>query len=102
MVHGNENQNKETSFTSFIDILFFISIQNVLKEAYDESLMYLAKIEGKGDFRKEKIALEIRDRDFPGGAVVKNPPANAGTPVRARVWEDPTCREATKPVRHNY
>ena len=25
-----------------------------------------------------------------------------GTQVRALVWEDPTCRRATKPVRHNY
>ena len=25
-----------------------------------------------------------------------------GTRVRALVWEDPTCHEATKPVRHNY
>ncbi|KAJ8795227.1 hypothetical protein J1605_002851 [Eschrichtius robustus] len=25
-----------------------------------------------------------------------------GTPVRALVREDPTCRGATKPVRHNY
>ena len=41
-------------------------------------------------------------RDFPGDAVVKNPPANAGTRVRALVWEDPTCRGATKPVCHNY
>ena len=24
------------------------------------------------------------------------------TRVRALVWEDPTCRRATKPVRHNY
>ena len=32
-------------------------------------------------------------RGFPGGAVVKTPPANA---------EDPTCRGATKPVCHNY
>ena len=39
--------------------------------------------------------------DFPGGAVVKNPPANAGTWVRALVWEDPTCSGATKSVRHN-
>ena len=42
---------------------------------------------------------------FPGGAVVKNPPANAGDMgswVRALVQEDPTCRGATKPVRHNY
>ena len=25
-----------------------------------------------------------------------------GTQVRALVWEDPTCREATKPMHHNY
>ena len=25
-----------------------------------------------------------------------------GTRVRALVWEDPTCRGATKPMRHNY
>ena len=35
-------------------------------------------------------------RDFPGGSVVKNPPANQGT----RVWEDPTCCGATKPAHH--
>ena len=39
---------------------------------------------------------------FPGGAVVKNPPANAGTRVQALVREDLTCRGATKPVHHNY
>ena len=43
-----------------------------------------------------------RSRDFPGGTVVKNPPANAGDRVPSLVWEDPTCRGATKPVRHNY
>ena len=25
-----------------------------------------------------------------------------GTQVRAVVWEDPTCRGATRPVSHNY
>ena len=25
-----------------------------------------------------------------------------GTRVQALVWEDPTCRGATKPVSHNY
>ena len=39
---------------------------------------------------------------FPGGAVVKNPPANAGDRVRALGQEDPTCRGATKPVHDNY
>ena len=40
--------------------------------------------------------------DFPGGTVVKNPPANAGKRVQSLVWEDLTCPRATKPVRHNY
>ena len=44
----------------------------------------------------------LSSRDFPGGAVVKNLPANAGDTVRAVVGEDPTCCGATKPVRHNY
>ena len=39
---------------------------------------------------------------FPGGAVVESLPANAGARVRALVWEDPTCRGATRPVSHNY
>ena len=41
---------------------------------------------------------------FPGGAVVKNPPANAGdmglSPGPG--WEDPTYRRATRSVSHNY
>ena len=39
---------------------------------------------------------------FPGGAVVKNPPANAGDMGSSPGPEDPTCRGATKPVSHNY
>ena len=39
---------------------------------------------------------------FPGGAVVKNPPANAGDTGSSPVREDPTCRGVTKPVCHNY
>ena len=47
--------------------------------------------------------MEKKDkRDFPGEAVVKNSPANAGTRVRALVQEDPTRCRATKPVCHNY
>ena len=41
-------------------------------------------------------------RDFPGGKVVKNTPANAGHMGSSPGPEDPTCRGATKPVRHNY
>ena len=35
---------------------------------------------------KKKTAL----KDFPGGPVVKNPPANAGARVQSLLWEDPT------------
>ena len=51
-----------------------------------------------------KLALKnlCKFLDFPGGTVVKNPPANAGDTVRALVQEDPTCCRATKPVCHNY
>ena len=41
-------------------------------------------------------------RDFPGGTVVKNSPANAGDTVLSLVWEDPTCHKASKPASHNY
>ena len=61
------------------------------------------------------MALIKNTQGFPGGVVVKNPPAWAslvaqwlriclpmqGTGVRALVWEDPTCRGATRPVSHN-
>ena len=36
--------------------------------------------------------------DFAGGPVVMNSLANAPS----LVWEDPTCRRITKPVRHSY
>ena len=39
---------------------------------------------------------------FPGGAVVENLPDNAGDTGSGLVWEDPTCRGATRPVSHNY
>ena len=39
---------------------------------------------------------------FPGGAVVKNLPANAGDMGSSPGREDLTCRGAAKPVRHNY
>ena len=42
------------------------------------------------------------NRYFPGGAVVKNSPANAGDTGSIPGWENPTSRRATKPVRHNY
>ena len=57
---------------------------------------------------RKKFMLYLTDQKdivggFPGGAVVKNLPANAGdTGSRALVWEDPTCRGVAGPVSHNY
>ena len=39
---------------------------------------------------------------FPGGSVVKNPPANAGKMSLIPVQEDPTFWGATKPKCHDY
>ena len=50
---------------------------------------------------QHNVILKIKG-GFPGVTVVKKPPANAGDTGSSPVWEDPTCRGATKPVRHNY
>ena len=44
----------------------------------------------------------IYPRGFPGGAVVKNPPDNAGDTGSSPGPGRSTCRGATKPVCHNY
>ena len=41
------------------------------------------------------------NKGFPGGSVVKIPPASAGDIVRSLIWEDCTCRGAAKPVHHS-
>ena len=42
-------------------------------------------------------------QDFPGGPVVRNPPATAGgTWVGSLIRENSTCLGATMPMRHNY
>ena len=47
----------------------------------------------------DSFVIHTKSRDFPGGAVVKNPPANSGG---MGLSPGPTCRRATKPMRHNY
>ena len=72
--------------------------------------MHISKSEWRSKWTRHTTKVKIwypkkRKRNFrvfPGGALVKNPPANAGTQVRALAQEDPTCHGATKPVRHNY
>ena len=64
----------------------------------------LAALKGEGthpDFQEER-ELWRWNWDLPGGAVVKNPPANAGDLGLILVREDSTCHGATKPTSHNY
>ena len=52
--------------------------------------------------REKEYTTKGHEREFPGGTVVKNPPASARDTGSLVVREDPTCRRATKPVHHNY
>ena len=47
--------------------------------------------------RQPEVAENTRDQDFPGGPVVKNPPASAGDPGSSLVWEDSICCRQLKP-----
>ena len=47
------------------------------------------------------IKKKKKDTDFPGGPMVKNPPANAVNMGPSLFQEDPTCHGATKPLSHN-
>ena len=51
---------------------------------------------------KHNLHLEIWKWDFPGGTWLRICLPMQGTRFRFLVWEDPTCRGATEPVRHNY
>ena len=49
----------------------------------------------------EKIEkAKYKERDFPGSAVDKNPPANGED--MGSVSEDPTCHRASKPMYYDY
>ena len=77
----------------------FKDINHCLKRL---SMICMWQNESKDQRWKEKINLKKHIRDFPGGAVVKNPPANAGDMGSSPVREDPTCRGSSKPMCHNY
>ena len=40
------------------------------------------------DWTSAIMCSKVKGRDFPGGTVVKNQPANAGDMVQSLVWED--------------
>ena len=62
----------------------------------------IVKLSSNTNQRNLTDIYKILHRDFPGGTVIKNPPANAGTRVRSLLQKDPTCHRVTKPMRHNY
>ena len=53
---------------------------------------------------KKEIESVIKNlsKDFPGGSVVKNPPANAGNTWSVSDLGRSLVPQATKPVHHNY
>ena len=57
---------------------------------------------GKGPVEGEKEEILKREGNFPGGPVVKNPPAMARDTDSTQVREDSSCCGATKPVHRNY
>ena len=70
--------------------------------AEDNGALCLYVGDGDAEEWRDRRCTEKAKRDFPGGAVDKNLPAVQGTQVQPLVWEDPTCRGATKPTCHNY
>ena len=64
----------------------------------------LIKIQGfKTDFSiKESTARLEQVGGFSGGPVFNSPPYSAGDVVQSLVWEDFTCRGATRSMYHNY
>ena len=58
--------------------------------------------ERENERNKEWSLKNYQNWGFPGGSVVKDPPANVGDTGSVPDPEDSTCRRATKPVRHNY
>ena len=43
------------------------------------------------------LIVKVRPLDFPGGPVVKNPPASAGTQVQSLVWNIPRASGQPSP-----
>ena len=61
----------------------------------------------EGCFSVQMVAQELFFRDFPGGTVVKNPPANAGDmgsipDLGGSHMPRSNKARATRPVRHNH
>ena len=65
-------------------------------------LQIMRRYDPSSTVNKAEAVFKSLHWDFPGGAVVKNPPANAGDMGSSPGPKDHTCCGAAKPVRHNY
>ena len=72
---------------------------SMLALAWDGLCRSLVKVEWGKQVKVWCFKVEVGN--FPGGTVDKNLPANTEDMGSILVWEDFTCRRATKPVRHN-
>ena len=87
----------------------------VRRSAVQDSLLWVPPVERAGPCRGHQAFQEEALKTprvaavwgqkpswgFPDGSVVNNPPAHAGDTGSILCPEDPTCRGATKPVRHD-
>ena len=78
------------------------ALSNTIKPSSSLTMPHAGKTGSHGIDPRNQFIKNCILKDFPGGAVVKNPPANAGDTGSSLVWEDPTCCGATKPMSHNY
>ena len=91
--------NGKTHLNKFKGIENMFSDNNEIK-VENNNRKIMGKILMLGDWT---IYFKVAHRVFPGGSVVKNPTAIAGdTGLIRKIWEDPTCHTASKPVHHNY
>ena len=72
------------------------------KTYWQEARQYISIKNQNVDTTEVKYILKIDDRGFPGGSVVKNPPANAGDTGLIPDLGRRHMPQATKPMCHNY
>ena len=98
-LHTTAKENMKTKQNKKNEKTTYRMGENICKW-YDRQVLNLQNIQTAHTTQQQQQ--NQTTRDFPGGTVVKNPPAKAGTWVWALVREDPTCCGATKPMCHNY
>ena len=113
MLNITNNQRNENENYNVVSHLTLVKMTIIKKPAYNkcwqkcrekETLLHHweCKLGAATMQNSMKIPSKTKNKGFPGGSVVRNPPANVGDRVQSLVQEDPTYHRATKPVYHNY